>query len=300
MIPVQHRTDRDPKSNNSQKVPVNVDQHPINSQKVLCNASQHPDNSQKVLTNAIQHPDNSQMVLCNVDQHPDNSQMVLCTVDQHPGNSQKVLTNLVPHPDNSQMVLCNVVPHQDNSQKVLSNVIPQPDNSQKVLSDVTPQPDNSQKVLSLLQQAIARTITATGSFVSMCKLLDPTLFALVVLTWGCKPTPMNCDVYRTGTFQEEIEPGIFTTYERTTGRQVERTPHYGIVSESNIRWIGPCTYQIFDRVIREGETPRPNRPTDTITVQITQLDSAHFDYVATASFSAAELYGRQTIVPTGR
>jgi hypothetical protein len=134
----------------------------------------------------------------------------------------------------------------------------------------------------------------------MITLPTPTLFAILLLATACTAQEVNCDACRTGTFIEEIEPEVFTTYERSADQQVERTPALGVVGEHKIKWTGPCTYQLYDRVILEGENPRPTRTTDTLTVRIIQVDSAGFDYVVTATFSEMELPGRQTIVPTDR
>lgn len=120
----------------------------------------------------------------------------------------------------------------------------------------------------------------------------------VILLTGCGSSDLDCSRCRTGTFQDEILPDTIATYERTDSSSTESVPALNRTARYRIRWVEPCTYQLFDRVSIRGTSSRQWAPEDTLTVQIVKVDHEGFDYVATHNSVGFKLQGRQVFKPT--
>lgn len=118
------------------------------------------------------------------------------------------------------------------------------------------------------------------------------LACLVACSSG--PVAAECSSVSNGEFQEEVAPGELSFTSRNGTSQVEVTPSLGLEMHFTVRWLDPCTYQIFDKREVKGEAFRRPQPTDTITVRITSVDAKGFDYEATSNFSHAPMTGRQS------
>jgi hypothetical protein len=112
--------------------------------------------------------------------------------------------------------------------------------------------------------------------------------------------PTDCSIAANGTFTEEIEPGVVTTYERTADVQVENTPALGLVTWYRVRWADACTYQLFDKKVVAGIPARAPLPSDTVTVRVISVDSAGFNYEVTSNYADLRLTGHQWKVKAGR
>src|SRR5699024_3518567 len=102
---------------------------------------------------------------------------------------------------------------------------------------------------------------------------------------SCDAQVIECSIASEGSFEEEIEPGVITTYERTIDSQLENTPAFGLITSHHIHWTDPCIYQLFDKKVIEGIPARSPLLSDTITVQVMTVDSTGFSYEATCNFA---------------
>jgi len=110
---------------------------------------------------------------------------------------------------------------------------------------------------------------------------------------GCAFRPVDCASHRTGRFQEELLPGLWSVVLRSDSDQVEQIPAEGYEARYGLRWKNVCTYQLFDKVVVQGTSARTSAPGDTITVTMLGVDRKGFRYIASSNYADQVLDGRQ-------
>lgn len=98
-------------------------------------------------------------------------------------------------------------------------------------------------------------------------------------------TDVDCTSIKTGKFKLSNDPSGTTMITRTVDEQIEENKDLGLKIRYKVKWIDDCTYQLFEAKIRQGDKSFIGQKSDTLTVNITEVNTSYYKVMTTSNFS---------------
>lgn len=119
------------------------------------------------------------------------------------------------------------------------------------------------------------------------------ILLIIFLSFPNGDGQLACDIVREGKFNIPIPlpdyEGHYTYLERKGPYQIETSSLDSSEVQYRVSWLDDCTYVLFNRKILKGEDKYPHKPSDSLTVTITNVTDSYYESVITSNFADMKL-----------
>jgi hypothetical protein len=120
------------------------------------------------------------------------------------------------------------------------------------------------------------------------------LFFFLILCASFLSHAQDCAEVKTGEFITIDDEVGGTILKRTETSQEEIAEQLGVHMKFDLTWTSDCTYVLYNASLISGDPQYLGNKTDTLFVEITQVNMDGYNFISTANFADFEMKGTVT------